>query len=126
MSADESEVGQKSICSSCGRKCTVKAPDLAFFERRRANTDEALERLRSTGERFGDPYKFDLVKIVGPKTTCEICSKHVGQVYSISGTNPNYPPLDLIDGVPPFHPNCCHNLAPFIEELNRDDNLFEP
>ncbi len=46
------------------------------------------------------------------------CQFYEGKVFSISGTHPTYPPLSSIpNGGPPFHPNCRHNLAPFVEDL---------
>ena len=41
-----------------------------------------------------------------------------GRVFSVSGGSDTYPPLaTLPNGGPPFHPNCRHNLAPFVEPL---------
>jgi hypothetical protein len=46
------------------------------------------------------------------------CGFYEGKVFSISGTSKNYPALDHIpNGGPPFHPNCRHGLAPFVEPL---------
>jgi hypothetical protein len=46
------------------------------------------------------------------------CGFYEGRVYSITGTSEKYPPLSsLPNGGPPFHPNCIHGAAPFIEEL---------
>ena len=49
----------------------------------------------------------DLVIVSNHNTTTPMCMEHEGQVYSISGTHPDYPPL--VD-TPPFHPNCLHTL----------------
>lgn len=46
------------------------------------------------------------------------CSYYEGKVFSISGTSEKYPALDsLPNGGPPFHPNCRHGLAPFVDDL---------
>jgi len=46
------------------------------------------------------------------------CGFYEGKVFSVSGTHPSYPPLDSApNGGPPFHPNCRHGLAPFVEPL---------
>jgi predicted transcriptional regulator len=46
------------------------------------------------------------------------CGFYEGKAFSISGTHPDYPPLDsLPNGGPPFHPNCKHVLAPFVESF---------
>ena len=60
----------------------------------------------------------DLVIITNHGTDCEVCKFFEGKVFSISGTHPKYPPIDqLLNGGPPFHPNCLHNIAPFVEDL---------
>ncbi len=46
------------------------------------------------------------------------CGFYEGKVFSISGGHPSYPALDhMPNGGPPFHPNCRHGLAPFVEPL---------
>ncbi len=54
-------------------------------------------------------YDNDLVEVSSHDTECPECAPYEGQIYSISGKNPNYPPLDA---APPFHPNCEHSLLP--------------
>lgn len=58
----------------------------------------------------------DLVKLSEHFPTCPICLKYQGKIYSISGSNPNYPPLDSIFGkYGVIHPNCIHSIFPIIE-----------
>lgn len=46
------------------------------------------------------------------------CGFYEGKVFSVGGVSDKYPPLDSIpNGGPPFHPNCKHGLAPFVEPL---------
>lgn len=52
----------------------------------------------------------------------DACSFFEGQVFSISGTHPDFPALSEIDG-PPFHPNCIHRLLPFVEELATEKEI---
>lgn len=54
-------------------------------------------------------YDNDLVEVSDHNTECQECAPYEGQIYSISGRNPNYPPLAE---APPFHPNCEHSLLP--------------
>lgn len=49
----------------------------------------------------------DLVVVSNHNTTTELCKEHEGVVYSISGDDPDFPPLT---DSPPFHPNCLHTL----------------
>ena len=58
-------------------------------------------------------YANDLVQISDHATDCEICQEYEGEIYSISGSHPKYPPLSES---PPFHPNCKHSLLPTSEE----------
>jgi hypothetical protein len=58
-------------------------------------------------------YENDLVEVSDHGTICDICKPYEGQVYSISGMNPDYP---MLDDDPPWHPNCEHSLLPTSEE----------
>ena len=53
--------------------------------------------------------------------TCDICLAWEGKVVSITGKTLGYPSLDdaYADGM--FHPNCRHNLRPYIEEFEEKE-----
>lgn len=55
-------------------------------------------------------YGVDIVEVSSHGASDEACASEEGQLYSISGNSPNYPPLDGHE--PPYHPNCTHNLIP--------------
>ena len=78
---------------------------------RQATVQGTIDRLSDNG--------LDLVVVVGPRDTCEICQEFVGQVYSISGRSEKYPSLAEAMGGPPYHPNCEHGLGAFVEGLSR-------
>lgn len=61
----------------------------------------------------------DLVKMTSHLESCPICWPLQGRVYSISGTDPEYPPLETaFSGQHAnIHPNCRHRLKPYILEL---------
>ena len=61
-------------------------------------------------------FENDLVQVWDIGTDCEICRRHEGVIYSISGNNPKYPPLKE---KPPFHLNCRHGLDSTSEEAIR-------
>lgn len=65
---------------------------------------------------------FDLVKMSSTYATCPICAVFEGRVYSISGRDKRYPKLSKAfpSGYSTVHPNCTHNLLPYIEELDPD------
>jgi hypothetical protein len=48
-------------------------------------------------------YGVDLVQVDIHAGSCEMCDHFQGRIYSISGNDPDFPPLDER---PPYHPNC--------------------
>jgi hypothetical protein len=57
-------------------------------------------------------YDCDLVQMSRHSNPCsEICKPVEGNIYSLSGTDPDYPVLTAEDE-PPLHPNCEHSIAP--------------
>jgi len=52
---------------------------------------------------------------------CDVCQAWEGKVVSISGRTLGYPKLESAyeDGM--FHPNCKHNLRPYIEEFKDEE-----
>lgn len=59
-------------------------------------------------------YECDLVEFSSHANPCDLCADLEGQVFSISGNNPDYPQLSD-DETPPIHPNCGHSIAPTTE-----------
>jgi hypothetical protein len=57
-------------------------------------------------------YENDLVQVSVHQTVCDICLEYEGNIYSISGNDPNYPKLEEWA---PFHPNCGHGMEPTSE-----------
>lgn len=62
---------------------------------------------------------YDLVQMSEHAGSCAVCAPLQGRVYSISGTSPDYPALDIAFGAgyANIHPNCRHVLVPYIPEL---------
>jgi len=54
-------------------------------------------------------YAVDLVQISSHSTSCEMCEKFEGRIYSISGTSSKYP---MLNEAPPYHPHCKHVVLP--------------
>ena len=54
-------------------------------------------------------YDHDLVEIPESQDPCDECAEIQGQIYSISGNDPDYEPL-TDENTPPLHPNCRHYL----------------
>lgn len=57
-------------------------------------------------------YGTDLVEISDHNTTTAICIPFEGNIYSVSGADPRFPPLS---DTPPYHPNCLHLMFPTFE-----------
>lgn len=55
---------------------------------------------------------WDLVEVSKTAPEDAVCLRYDGNVYSLSGKNKDYPKLDQY---PPFHPNCLHNLLPYVD-----------
>jgi len=64
----------------------------------------------------------DLVQIDVHGDACPLCRTRMGRVYSISGTHPEFPPLDAR---PPYHPNCECNLFPVTEGYLRRRGIYD-
>jgi hypothetical protein len=70
----------------------------------------------------------DLVQIVKNNTSCPICSRYEGRVYSISGNDKRFPALYQTafgKGYNLLHPGCRHALTPFVEGLQTRDEFNE-
>jgi hypothetical protein len=68
-----------------------------------------------------EQYDNDLVQVSDHGTICEECKEYEGNIYSISGTNPDYPALEA---EPPYHPNCEHSLLPTSEIAIRSEKEY--
>lgn len=68
---------------------------------REAVTVSTANRMIETGN--------DLVTISEHGDDDELCSPYEGNTYSLTGTTPGY---DVLDELPPFHPNCVHVITP--------------
>lgn len=70
----------------------------------------------------------DLVQISpNPSTIGDYCDEYRGKVFSISGTDPHYPPLaETPSGGPPFHPHCHHTLQPYVDRAIAEMGPVDP
>ena len=75
---------------------------------REAHTVGTTTRLSQQG--------MDLVKVSAHRQDhADVCTPHENKVYSISGKDARHPPA--AGNLPPYHPNCVHNAAPYIERF---------
>lgn len=77
----------------------------------RAVVKGAMDRLQSNG--------LDLVIVSDAPGECELCRPFEGQVFSLSGSSPDYPPLDSAEADGLFHVNCRHQVSAYQEDVTR-------
>ena len=67
-------------------------------------------------------YDHDLVKMSYHRTSCPVCAKYEGKIYSLSGKSDKYPYLKTIEGFRKgynnIHPNCRHRVGVYVEKYN--------
>ncbi|WP_081787987.1 phage minor capsid protein [Sporolactobacillus terrae] len=78
---------------------------------RTANTTGAVNRYLENG--------VTLVKVDEHQPTCHVCAGYGGKVFCPDGSDKRFP-----DGpLPPYHPNCRHTVAPFLDDFHTDDEI---
>lgn len=84
-----------------------------------ARSVATLERAKQAG--------FDLVRVtVNPSTVGDYCDAYRGRVYSISGSDPVFPPLAALpNGGPPFHPWCKHGIGIYVPAFHTPEENEE-
>lgn len=87
---------------------------VARTEMRFSQTDATV----NTCNQYGN----DLVQVSDHGTTTEICEEFEGEVYSISGKDPDH---SLLIAWPPFHPNCKHFLTPTSKEAIAFESTYK-
>jgi hypothetical protein len=68
---------------------------------------------------------YDLVKLSEHYPTCDLCARFQGRVYSISGKDKRFPPLETAFrfGYKNIHPNCRHVALPWVEALKSEEEI---
>lgn len=58
----------------------------------------------------------NLARVTVHASSCEICKPYEGRLVSLDGTITDFEGEPVMDAsqIPPFHPNCTHNLAPVV------------
>lgn len=65
-------------------------------------------------------YGSDLVQVSSHNTTTAQCIPFEGKIFSISGTDPDFPPLTES---PPYHPNCLHTISVIFRQILEDRGI---
>lgn len=82
------------------------------YYQRKAHVDGSINRMIEN--------KQDLLYVNSVGITCPMCAQYQGRVYSISGKDTRFPPLDLR---PPYHGHCVHSAYPWNEEYQTSDDV---
>ena len=64
----------------------------------------------------------DLMQFSYHSTSCPVCHPYERKVFSISGTHPDFPPLERR---PPIHPQCAHILVSYVEEIAKERGEYD-
>ena len=105
-----------------GKKCYMSLDAYAELVARSTVHEARNTANINLGVRIGN----DLVKMSSHFGSCPICAPYEGRVFSVSGTNPNYPALydtPWSSTYQNFHPHCRHILTQYIEELQSDEDI---
>lgn len=105
-----------------GKKCYMSLDAYAELVARSTVHEARNTANINLGVRIGN----DLVKMSSHFGSCPICAPYEGRVFSVSGTNPNYPALydtPWSSAYQNFHPHCRHILTQYIEELQSDEDI---
>jgi hypothetical protein len=108
LEALRAELGEEFIIKAGSKRYTLEyyAELLARTKIREAQSQAVINTAVSVGS--------DLVQVSSHNTTTPICIPFEGRVFSISGTDKDFPPLT---DSPPFHPNCLHSISVIFKEI---------
>lgn len=64
----------------------------------------------------------DLVQVSSHNTTCRICAEYEGKIFSLSGSDPDFPAATELS---PFHPNCQHSETIVFKDFLQQQGTLE-
>lgn len=82
------------------------------YYQRKAHVDGSINRMMENGQ--------DLLYVNSVGITCPMCAQYQGRVYSISGKDKRFPPLDVR---PPYHGHCVHSTSPWNEDYQTSEDI---
>lgn len=105
MAKLKDQIGGGDFIKINGRNYNLK--DYAELVARTRMRESQSEATKELAQQFDN----DLVQFSKHDSPCEVCGPLEGQVFSISGSDSEYPEL-TDDVTPPIHPRCEHNINP--------------
>jgi hypothetical protein len=114
MLDDFAQRGIQSITYSNGRKMSIEA-----YSEMVGRTMSGHAAVQGSLNRYAE-HGYDLVRVSAHFRACELCVPWEGKVLSTNGMNPDYESLDSAISAGLFHPNCAHDVSPYIPGLSPD------
>ena len=109
-------MGQEQFIVINGRHYTPE--NYAALVARTRTREATTQGTVMTNLEFGN----DLVQWDVHAGACPICQTHMGRVYSISGSDPDFP---MLEAKPPVHPHCLCNLFPAVKEIMKMRGTYD-
>jgi hypothetical protein len=97
------------IINKNGDPMSFNLKNYADLVARTKMTEASTQAVMNTTTALGE----DLVQVSAHNTVCEICAQYEGKIYSLSGTDPDFPP---VEDLPPYHTRCEHTISTVIKE----------
>jgi hypothetical protein len=117
MLDDFAQRGIQSITYSNGRKMSIES-----YSEMVGRTMSGHAAVQGSLNRYAE-HGYDLVRVSSHFRACELCVPWEGKVLSSSGQNPDYESLDSAISAGLFHPNCAHDVTPYIPGLSPDQEV---
>ena len=100
-----------------GRKVSLEA-----YTEMVGRTTSGRAAVQGSLNRFTE-YNYDLIRVSSHFRACDLCIPHEGKIYSLSGSSSKYPPFSDAILLGLFHPNCAHDVSPFIPNVSPKQEL---
>lgn len=117
MLDDFAKRGVQAITYSNGRRMSIEA-----YSEMVGRTMSGHAAVQGSLNRYAE-HGYDLVRVSAHFRACDLCVPWEGKVLSTNGMNPDYESLDSAISAGLFHPNCAHDVSPYIPGLSPDQEV---
>lgn len=116
MLNDFAQKGVQSIVYKDGKKMSIEA-----YSEMVGRTTSGRAAMQGSLNRYAE-HGYDLVRVSSHFRACDLCIPYEGAVLSQSGDS-NYESLDSAITQGLFHPNCAHDVSPYIPGLSPEQEV---
>lgn len=106
------------ISDKNGKERTYNLKYYAELVARTKTAEAQSQAVVNTALRVGS----DLVQVTSHNTITPLCQEFEGKIFSISGTDPDFPALEE---EPPYHPGCLHRLSVVFRGMLEQQGILE-